>query len=765
MGTKAYKLAVITLTVALAAFLILHATSFASKGTITLNGPVSTKESKEAEKAWQKIRPSIELFWKQAEESPTLLAQAAWPVIRKLRRYIRQFPDSPHVPQAYYLIGHAYAQISYMPEALAHWRIVANLYPKSEWASEALMAILQYQEMTGELGRMVPFYKKIVSQYPDTVAAKAAWIALAIDALNQGNVKWVAQQTAKLEQSFPNLYLEIPRLLDLKARIAMAQHNTDKAQEYWLHYLNLIQQPYQKAAALFHIAESLKRGGEFLAARKYYAVIVRDYPFSAESLFARFRLAQLKEMERRRLAEYIPSIMKIARPDPMTGRIMETILKRYPKHPLAKEVFLELARYRYREMEWAFSKGDYKKAFQIALAFAERFPDTPSAGKVKEKLLALETQLLADETPLPLLQEIASKGAAFLAEHPDNSFDSALRPLVGEIWIEAMKRMGDEGKYQDALAQFWSYRSALPGYQPKRSVALGRRLLLGMDRLLLSKNEPAQLIDYHYAHENEIEHLETPVHLSLVGRAWQVLNCPRAAERAFYSAWKMGGINMGADGLIWWCQSLVSRGDIAGASLVRSLASSLEFDASHRLSLALLEADIAAGKHEWEKVLAKLEPIQEKLKGREKERAEELLFNAYVELGQWNSAGMIWSAIEPRLPEKKKIAMMTEWGDRALELGFGDEALSVYKQLVEMTQAAPPYLWRIAKAKTMLGQRDAEEVWKAVAASGTSPWSDGARAMLANQNFWQGPAAAFASMLNSSEAPQGNEETGPRTNE
>ncbi len=702
-------------------------------------------EAEKGEAAWKRIQPSIELFWKQAEESPTLLAQAAWPVIRKLRRYIWRYPDSPHVAQAYYLIGEAYAQLSYYPEALAHWRIVAKLYPKSEWASAALMAILRYQEMTGKLGRMVPFYKKIVRQYPDTLGAKAAWIALAIDAVNRGNVQWIAKQTKKLERSYPKLYLRIPRLLDLKARIALAQGHSAKAEELWLHYLNLIDQPYQKAAALFHVGEVLKSRGRPLEARKYFALIIRDYPNSAEALFARFRLAQLKEEERRRLAQYVPA-MEVVKPDPAAGRTMETILKRFPNHPLAPEVRLELARYRHMEMRWAFQHRDYRKVFRLGLTFASRFSNTPVAKGVKEQLLSLETQLLGSELPPKELLEFAHEGATFLQGQKKPPFEDVIGPMAAELWLEAMRRLARASRYEAALEEFWRYQRDFPHYQPARSRELGTSLLLGMDRTLMEKGKPLELVRYHYDHRGEIAHLSSPVHLAWIGRAWEMLNCPRAAERAYFAAWRLGGTAMGVDGMVRWAHLLVAEGEFWAARTIRSYITPPEITKTEALSIVLLDASLLEAKGKWEEVRHRLEPLIEKFKGDELMAAQRLLIKADLELGQWDQAGMVWSNLEPKLSTAEQLAILTRWSDHAMDLGFGQEALLAAEQLVSKSGGAPPYLWRVAKAKSFMGRKDAQDAWKALAAAKDPLWSKAAKAILANEEFWKGPASRFRSL-------------------
>ena len=689
-----------------------------------------------ASEYWRVVNAKIQVFHQDLEASAQAAEKSAWSLIQVLKRFVTLFPDSPYTGRAYYELGEAHAAVSRFPEAMAYWRMVAKYYPQSPWASKALTSMVSHMERHGDVAGIRRLYQEIVRQFPDSPAAKMAWVIMAMNALEEGKTQEVAKQVRVLEKADKDIYTEVPRFLDLKARLATAEGREEEARACWLHYLNLIDSRPQRAEVLFRIAESYRRSAKTIEAKKYYMMIKRDFPDQPEALFARFRLLQIDRAANRRLSRY--ALRAPMAPLRNAGsRLYEKILKLYPKHPIAREVALDY-------MRLMMERGRIINALEIAQDFLDNNPKSPAASRfVEEGERAIRALDKAAAMDTAHLERTVSSARVFLERHPRSVFAQDLRPAIERIWLRLAAGLLRKRDYPGAMEQAWSLLSFAGGSGPAEARRVAGEALIAYDKDLLEKGDYLGLLDFHYDHKDEISRMPLADHHLFLAEAWRKLNCPRAALRSFYRAWSIGPPRAHLAELVGqWAQTALDIGDEETAGIVLSLAGPAEDP-----SIMELRALVAASQGKWPRAKEISQGLLERLRDGDKARslpAKRLLFLSCVKLAEWKQATRIWHEMEGRLDTGEKIRLLRQWGDTALELMDYPAAADAYGMLAALAPGRPGVLWRVALALMNAGDKaTAMEDLKVIVQGKKEPWCSAAKAVLQNESFWQGPAGLF----------------------
>jgi tetratricopeptide (TPR) repeat protein len=701
-----------------------------------------TPDSGAAEKDWKAVAPQIGLFWKMVEESTSTAEGIAWPVISTLRQFIQKYPDAQQTAQAYYLLGEAYSKVSYIPEALAHWRIVVKEFPESPWASEALTAMLLQWERSGDSGEFEQFNRELIRQYPDSNAAKTAWVILAIETVDSGDIDQLRKNVADLDATKPNLYIDVPRFLDLKARLAASDGNEEEARTQWTHYLNLIRSPPQRAETLLRIAESYRRSGKTITARKYYSMIRHSYANSPAALFARFRLSQLELSEKRRLSAYVSNVIEPAASATM-DEVLTRIIEEFPAYPLTREVELELLALR-------FDEGKYVEVLRLAQRFVRALPGGPFLDKILAFCQRARDRLEGIQNP-EILNDAVSFGKGLLETDKDSPLVPGVTETTQRLWLKLMELLFARQHFSAAVKEAWDFDEVFSGSQgAEKARACGIRALLAYDRQLLAEGRPLELLDQHRAHLEKIRRLGVSRHAFYVGEAWLRLDCPAAAMRAFHEAWKLGPEEKEIPELfLTWAETALNVGDPASAgSVLDILRKTAPKEADNPWAL-WLDARLSGEEGDWAEALQKTERGLSIANTPEmKKRLQVTFFEASAKLGRWREAISVGDGLAPTLARDEQVSLLRLWGDEALRAGKYPEALDAYNRLLIIEPDNLQYAWRMSLAKHHMGSgKAALEEWKALTQAPDELWAHAARAMIENERFWSGPAGEFRSAL------------------
>ncbi len=690
----------------------------------------STRPANDAEAAWIQLAPYLNRFWRDLEDSPALVKRSAWPAINALKFYIQYYPDSPHIPEAYYILGEAYSSISYSTEAAAHWKTVVKYYPASKWAGSALTALVHQLKLKGNRQKILKFYKKILGQFPDSAAARMAMVLLAEDALRQGKIK-MARLTAERLGRNPSIELQVPEYLRLKAMLAGHDGNYEEQRRYLLHYINLVRSRPLRASALFSIAESYRREGRLLNARKYYAFIRRDFKSEPEALYARFRLAQLEDQARGRLSRYIGTGLP---PEnlPATARLYARILREYPDHPLTQEVQLELLRLRIRQ-------GRYLDAVKLGNDFLKRYPNSAYYAAAEKDTLKAVDLLEKHTRTVASLRDAVEFGLPYLKR--ENLGKAAKRTAQASraLWIKLIQLLVTNRHYKDALSQYRHFARVLKG-DPELAAGgrvrdMAARAVAGLDRQFLSGKAFTALVNYHFAYRPMMEDVAPASHWVSLARAWVSMSCPEAALRAYFQAWQRGlPAEQRCSTLSAWTDCALENREIVTASSVIALMDANCPDQALAAEMLARKARLQAMKGRWTEAVILYRDAVRNGGGID---ARVGLLDASVMTGDWSTARRLRQRIWGSVPVDERERILRKWVDEALKLHQYGEAGEACQRLLVLAPEDPSVAWRLARIREFSGQADnAIDQYKALSQAESPLWASAAAAALKNREFW-----------------------------
>ncbi len=664
--------------------IILISALFLMQGVRSADGRTSEQE---AGMAWKAIVPAIEVFWKEYQTSPSKLKEDAWPLISMLKNFIKAYPDSKMLPEAYYILGEAYASVSFWPEAEAHWKIVTRYFPNSKWTNQALTSLILYYERTNNREKLRRFYREIMRRFPDSIAARTAEVLMARQALLMGNVKRARQVAKRVSMSSPLAEVDVPELLDLKARLALHDGRPKKAIEMWLRYLNLVRNPSSRASTLFNIAETYRHMGDMLKARKYYALIRRDFKGQPEYLFARFRMLQLKEQARQRLSKYTKG--RIAAPDFYESELVfQKILKQFPNHPLTQEVKREF-------VATELKKKDYLKALMLAEKYLVEDPKGPYA---KEMLLMADqakNHLLEKKYAVDALKEIVLSLKPYLDRRGNCQIYDFMRMVAEKKWVELQKGLLSRNRPVEALKEYWKFREFFKNdtglvKEAKENAVLA---LIHADKAFIAKGMDVELIDFYLWNRQKVDALKVPHHYLFLARAYSNLHIGQASFRAYQQAWDSGpDDSLRCKILMAWTGQIVRDRRFKAAQDTITLMNLYCPEQSMGSRALLYKSRLALWQKDYRAALnMAMDSLNIKANA---ENIKQAVFGA-INLAEWNTVKRVYNKYSKLLSANDRIMLLSKWGDEALRLGEPKEALSAYRLLQKVNPDDPAERFRL----------------------------------------------------------------------
>lgn len=688
----------------------------------------ATNTEHEAKVAWRAIIPAIEVFWQEYQTSPSKLKEDAWPLISMLKNFIKAYPDSKMVPEAYYILGEAYASVSFWPEAEAHWKIVTRYFPNSKWTNQALASLILYYERTNNKGKLQRFYREIMRRFPDSIAARTAEVLMARQALLMGNIKRARKVARLVSGSSPMAEVDVPELLDLKARLALHDKKPKKAIEMWLRYLNLTRNPSNRASTLFNIAETYRRMGDVLKARKYYALIRRDFKGQPEYLFARFRMLQLKEQARQRLSKYTKG--RIPVPDFYESELVfQRILERFPKHPLTQEVKKEF-------VATELKKKDYLKALLLAEKYLAEEPKGPYAKEILLMADQAKNHILGKKYGLDTLKEIVSSLKPFLSKRSTCQIYDYMQSVAEKKWVELQKALVSKGNPIESLKEYWQFREFFknktePAKEAQKNAILA---IVYADKAFIAKGRYIDLINFYLWNRHKIDLLKVPRHYFLLGNAYSNIYLGQASFRAYQRAWELKpDEHLLCSLLMAWTKQIIIDKRFKAAQDTITLMNLYCPEQSmgpvallYKSKLALWQKDYRAALNmAMDSMNMKADP----------ESVKQAIIGA-IYLAEWNTVKKVYRKYSRLLTKDDKIKIATRWGDEALRLGEPKEAMVAYKLLKEMDPDNPAGRFRMNLALSAYKDpAKGARIWAGSAREEKGFWGDAFKAEASYYKF------------------------------
>ena len=700
----------------------------------SLTGEAYAENSKtlaQGEQGWSQIYPEINMFWKEMEEAPFQAKKNAWRIIRLLKDFIVSYPDSSHIPEAYYLVGIAYKEVGFIPEAISHWRIVARGFPDSRWADEALMEIIIVYNERGDMEKKRRLLKEIIRQHYDTTSAKAAWIELAMESVIAGkNVDFIRREVKKLEDSDPELGAKVPIFYELKARIAQQEGKDRAAIDYWIHFLNLTPSRDKQALALYEIGEAYRRLGDLIKARKYYALCAKDFSRTSFSLFSRFRLAQTREVEK----GLLPWASGERRDEESSMWLYQKILDTYPRHPITQEVIYEFARLKLRRRD---PLG--------ALDLVKFYLTTNPGGQLESKFLALSNDIQKDI--LIMVRDVDSMEKnlkACIGVVNDKRMVTVLPGFVDttkRLWRQLINKYIDLNQYVTAIEEavkmknlFADDQESLKFSQVIRGMALGHYF-----QQLTSRKRPLELLDFFYSRQLLFQDVLSRVHYFYVAQAWDSLSCD--SESSYYYGMAYGEPGTVPDDgklLLAWGEKLALLGE--KTSLERIIS---EYEGIYEqptdpgyFHLRFVYEKMMSN---WEKAYNYAASGLDHARDPSTRRTLlEDLIEGSSHLGLWDVAHHAYDELEEHLTEKERAAFLESWADLAVQLGNCDEAIFLYNLLLTTASDNSPARLKMAICLLRQGKTsEAKTVLRILSVDKDGFISKTATALLDDELFWE----------------------------
>lgn len=688
-------------------------------------------ENTQEEEAWRVLQPDIRVLWTMETGGEVLHSSRLWDLIYDLKRFIQVYHDSSHVPEAYFLLGLAYSRAGYSPEAEAHWMITAKYYPETNWAGDALSMLAKHLQESGNAKKLERYYIELVENFPNSNAALSMKSVMAIEALEKGRLDIAEAVVKDIEKKVKDVEINVPKFLDLKARLAAAKGNLEEARLLWIHYLNLIKTPEIRADILYRIAETYRKSGEPLKARKYFALIKRDFPSTMEAKFASFRMSEIEERARQSMEGFVSGLGQ--KNLQVVDQLYTDIIKKYPDHPVTKEVMAELIQVKMDE-------NKFLEALQLAETFGVKHPESKLINKVTDMALESSKFLIADANSIEKANRVVSWARDFINKKGLNEIQKIVAKAGDKVWQNLISMLYENKMFYETLEEFSQYRAVAgeedDGVKKSQKLVAGSASRLSQE--LVEEEKFMELLNYYYKNRKLLDNLIAPGFQLDVGKAWKSIGDPSAAMKAFYREFhQYGTSSTGLNALLELADSAVSEGRLGEAKNAVLLYDMAMKDVYQSPAAYLVKAKTAFKSGDWASAfnLAK-ETLADN--GNES-RGAEIAYEASVKLGRWDYVKKIWERFSPVFSDKEDKLRL--WGDAALELIEPDIALDAYNRLIEIDPENSATKWKIAKAKALKGDsKGSFEVLDTLSTSKDGIWSEVARADKLFDEFMQGPA-------------------------
>lgn len=725
--------------------------------------------SEDAAQVWTAMRLDMHTLGNRVARSGGSDKEAFQQLTSSLKQFIRSYPNAPEVAEAYYLLGEGYLNAGFEAEGMANLQITAQKIPESQWAEEALLSMLRYMEKTGGKGKNEAFYRDLIKKHSNTKAGRIALIASGMERLAKGQKAKVALELENMEKDDPNLFLNVPMALDLKARILAMDGKEEDARTLWLQYLNLASSRSAKTQTIFNIAESFFREKQWVQARKYYGLLITGYSDARELPLARFRLLEIDEMAGKELSGLGARPKEIS-PE-KKEEIIQAVLNGNAPLSLTQEAYLELLGMRLKD-------GRFLEFLTKAEEFERKWPNSSYMTEIAAIMKQAESLVLAQELSTQDALAILSFGQGYLASHSKAQLLPSFLWITQGVWLKLIQNFLNSKDYEaaianasglasfakdpdtrqkalaleqearlaqiDSLMQNKEYEKAVLRSEETAGAFLGtqtgqKALEFGKEALnelmiaAIKENQQLSALNFYYNHKDGLAPLLAPHVVFQIGRLWSGIACPYAAQRAFFQAWLKNDRKLWPELFYEWVSLALEQEETQEANALLSMFAR-QYPKELTSRYWLMKAKSARTALDWNEVSVAAQKAL--TMGIEDEtEAKRLWFDAAVNLKNWPEAHAVWLGMEQGLDLDVKAGLLQTWGDAAVLAGAFKEAVYPYKALLDMNGNDPSVLTRNGVVSYMIGDERNAVKYLETARKDAGLWGKMAAAVLDTQTF------------------------------
>jgi len=237
-----------------------------------------------------------EALWKGANLERQLAIDspdANWEKVQQLFRSLTiDYPQSSHLPDAYYEVANAYFQMRFFREALTYFGLFINRFGDLPRANEALYMKATILLKVGRLEEAADAYRELgqIGDERDKLRGQAGQAY--IDFAN-GKYHDALAVYLKILKKRPTFYVDDPELLHNKGLANLRVGNAQEGRKDLLQYLNIAGDQASRPDVLYELAESYMADGYRPMAKRFYEQVVEEGEQNERpAVLSRLRLAQ-----------------------------------------------------------------------------------------------------------------------------------------------------------------------------------------------------------------------------------------------------------------------------------------------------------------------------------------------------------------------------------------------------------------------------------------------------------------------------------------
>jgi TolA-binding protein len=313
-------------------------------------------------------------------------------VVAGFERAMNADLKSPRVPRALLNLGLANLKVGNIPEAKAYFNILRKQYPHDMNIPHISYYWGDHYFEQGDYRKAADNFQYLVQNYPDSPLVRDAALGLARSLIELGYDGQAFQIVDYIEKRWPRFYVDFPPFLKLAGNVAFRMDDLDKAKDdYWTYY-NIEPNAPGNDVVLARLGDIYLRLGDKKAAKEIYENVAERFPDEEGGLVAKMRLAEEGIYDDPSMDQMFSVFDRPFSLKP--EKIYSTIVRKFPKSPLAPLAQLKLGMWYYFNKKYA----DALRSAQDLLGKYPRSELVPKARQLGFKVFNLAVpQLVKDE--------------------------------------------------------------------------------------------------------------------------------------------------------------------------------------------------------------------------------------------------------------------------------------------------------------------------------------------------------------------------------
>ena len=282
-------------------------------------------------------------------------------------------PASRNVAEALSRMGYLHIFVGNVPEAKGYFDLLRRKFP-----DDPRVAMIDYYWGEHYLrkknyARAAEHFQYAIQNFPMSLAVQPSTVGLLKAFTALGYFDKAMEIVGSIERRWPRHYLSDPSFLMAAGYAAMLSNNTERAQDYFWAYANIVPDAQDVDVAMARIGDMLLKEGKLDAAREIYHRTATAHPSREGGLIAKMRLAEEGVLDQPSFADMAPVF---SRPASNPEDIYQSILE-HTDSALAPVARLKLAM-------WHLWNKNHAASLEDAQRFQADYPEHELLPKARE---------------------------------------------------------------------------------------------------------------------------------------------------------------------------------------------------------------------------------------------------------------------------------------------------------------------------------------------------------------------------------------------